>query len=116
MTEQPTNAPASRPALDANAFFIKFKVKPGKNAEFEKAMEDMLAEVRKNEPRNAYCDLLRFAENSQTYSVMERFMEAEAVKTHAESSYIKKLGEIFQTGDLLEGAPEVQELVHIRSK
>ncbi|MYM29308.1 antibiotic biosynthesis monooxygenase [Duganella sp. CY15W] len=114
MTEQSTNAPASPSTPDANAFFIKFKVKLGRNADFERAMEDMIAEVRKQEPGNIYCDLLRSSRDAQTYSIMERFLDSEAVKRHAESSYIKKLGDIFQQRDVLEGAPEIQELTYIQ--
>ncbi len=118
MTEQPPSAPVSRPVLapEANAFFIKFKVKPGKNADFEKAMSDVMVGVREKEPRNVYCDLLHLAQAPQTYTIVERYTDAEAVKAHAASAYIKRLGEVFQNDDLLEGPPEVQELVFIRSK
>ena len=118
MNGQPPRAPVSRPVLapDANAFFIKFKVKPGKNADFEKAMSDVMVGVREKEPCNVYCDLLHLAQDPQTYTLVERYTDAGAVKEHAESAYIKNLGDVLQNDHLLEGPPEVQELVFIRAK
>jgi len=115
---QAPSLPAVTPTLapDANAFVIEFKVKPGRNADFEKAMNDVLVGVRNEEPRNVYCDLLHLAHDSQTYAIVERYVDASAAKSHADSAYIKKLGEIFQNGDLLEGPPVAQELVLVRSK
>ncbi len=115
---QPPSSPPVRSPLapDANAFFIKFKVKLGKSAAFEKAISDVMVGVRQNEPRNVYCDLLHLAQDPQTYAIVERYADAGAAKAHADSEYIKKVGEVFQKDDLLEGPPEVHELVFIRSK
>ena len=115
---QPPSAPVARAPLapDANAFFIKFKVRPGKSAAFEKAIGDVLVGVRQNEPRNVYSDLLHLAQDPQTYAIVERYADAGAAKAHADSAYIRKVGEVFQNDDLLERPPEVQELVFIRAK
>jgi quinol monooxygenase YgiN len=114
---QPPNAPALGAVAGpvATAYFIKFKVKPGKNADFEKAISEMMVGVRKKEPRNVYCDLLHLAQDAQTYVIVERYKDAEASKAHVESEYIKKLGDALKN-DLLDGPPEPQELVFIRSK
>jgi quinol monooxygenase YgiN len=114
---QPPSAPASVTAIEpaATAYFIKFRVKPGKNAAFEKAVGEMLAGVRAKEPGNVYCDLLHPAGDSQTYVIMERYRDAAASKAHVESAYIEKLGDALKSG-LLDGPPERQELVFIRSK
>lgn len=109
----PTRAAAAGPA--ATAYFIKFRVKPGKNADFEKAVSEMLVGVRAKEPGNVYCDLLHLAGDSQTYVIMERYRDAAASKAHVESESIKKLGDALKN-DLLDGPPERQELVFIRSK
>jgi quinol monooxygenase YgiN len=113
---QPPSAPTSAPAPDpaATAFFIKFKVKPGKNASFEKAINEVMIGVRK-ETGNVYCDLLHLSQDPQTYVIMERFKDPEATRTHSESEYIKKLGTTLKS-DLLDHPPEVQELVFVRSK
>jgi quinol monooxygenase YgiN len=114
---EPPSAPASgtAPGPAATAYFIKFKVKPGKNADFEKAISEMMAGVRQREPGNVYCDLLHLPQDLQTYVIIERYKDGAASKAHAESEHIKKLGAALQNG-LLEGPPERQDLVFIRSK
>jgi quinol monooxygenase YgiN len=114
---QPPSAPASGavPGPAVTAYFIKFKVKPGKNAEFEKAISDMMVGVRQREPGNVYCDLLHLPQDLQTYVIIERYKDVAASKAHADSEYVKKLGAALQNG-LLEGPPERQDLVFIRSK
>ena len=114
---QPPSAPTPVAAATpvATAFFIKFKVKPGKNADFEQAINEVMVRVRKNEPGNFYCDLLHLPQDPQTYVIIERYKDVEAVKAHSESEYIKKLGATLNNG-LLDGPPVVQDLVFIRSK
>jgi quinol monooxygenase YgiN len=110
------SAPASGAAAGPapTAYFIKFKVKPGKNADFEQAMGQIMAGVRANEPGNVYCDLLHLAQDPQTYVIMERYKDVEASEAHAESGYMRKARAALS--DLLDGAPEPQDLVFIRSK
>jgi quinol monooxygenase YgiN len=114
---QPPSAPTSGAAAGAaaTAFFIKFKVMPGKNADFEKAISEMMVGVREKEPGNVYCDLVHLAQDPQTYAIIERYKDARASKAHVESEYIKKLGDALKNG-LLDGPPELQELVFVRSK
>jgi quinol monooxygenase YgiN len=114
---QPPSAPASGAVAGpvATAYFIRFKVKSGKNADFEKAISEVMVGVREKEPGNVYCDLLHLPQDPQTYVIIERYKDVEAAKAHSESEYIKKLGAALKNG-LLDGAPEVQDLVFIRSK
>ena len=114
---QPPSAPASGAAAGpvATAYYIKFKVKPGKNADFEQAIGEMMVGVRGKEPGNLYCDLLHLPQDPQTYVIIERYKNVEASRAHVESEYIKKLGAALKNG-LLDGPPELQELVFVRSK
>ena len=98
----------------ATVFFIKFQVKPGKNAAFERAIGDVLVAVRDKEPGNVYCDLLHLSQDPQTYAIIERYKDAAATKAHAESEYLKRLRATLN--DLLDHPPDVEELVFIRSK
>jgi quinol monooxygenase YgiN len=109
--------PSSGAAVESapTAYFIKFKVKPGKNADFEKAIGEILVGVREKEPGNVYCDLLHITQDPQTYVIMERYKDVEASKAHIENDYMKKARAALGNG-LLDGAPEVQDLVYIRSK
>ena len=109
----PTVGAVAMPA--ATVYFIKFKVMPGKNAEFEKAVSEMMVGVREKEPGNVYCDLVHLAQDPQTYAIIERYKDAKASKAHVESEHIKRLGDALKKG-LLDGPPERQELVFIRSK
>lgn len=111
------SAPASgaAPVPTETAYYIKFKVKLGKNADFEKAIGEMMVGVREKEPGNLYCDLFHFPQDLQTYVIIERYKDVEASKAHAESEYIKTLGAALKN-DLLDGPPELQALVFIRSK
>jgi len=96
-------------------YYIKFKVKPGKNADFENAIKEMMVGVREKEPGNLYCDLFHLPQDSQTYAIIERYRDVQASKAHGESEYIKKLGAAL-ADNLLEGPPELQALVFVRSK
>ena len=114
---QPPSAPASGAVAGpvATAYYIKFKVKMGKNADFEKAISEMMVGVREKEPGNVYCDLLHLPQDPQTYVIIERYKDVEASRAHVESEYIKQLGAALKSG-LLDGPPEPQELVFVRSK
>ncbi len=103
-------------ALAPTAYFIKFKVKPGKNADFEKAIGEVMDGVREKETGNVYCDLLRFPEDHQTYAIVERFKDVEASAIHAEGEHIETFKAAILKNDLLDGPPEVQDLAFIRSK
>jgi quinol monooxygenase YgiN len=103
------------PAPIETGYYIKFKVKPGMNADFEKAISEMMVGVREKEPGNLYCDLFHFPQDLQTYVIIERYKNVAASKAHGESDFIKKLGEALQN-NLLDGPPEPQALAFIRSK
>ena len=114
---QSQSAPASSavPAPTETGYYIKFKVRPGKNADFERAIKEMMVGVREKEPGNLYCDLFRLPQDSQTYAIIERYRDADASKAHGESEYIKKLGAAL-ADNLLDGLPDLQALVFVRSK
>ncbi len=114
---QPQSAPAlsAAPVPTETGYYIKFKVKPGKNTDFEKAVKEMMVGVREKEPGNLYCDLFHFPQDLQTYAIIERYRDVGASKAHAESAYIKKLGAALAE-NVLDGPPELHALVFIRSK
>jgi len=115
--QTPTNSATAAPPVAAETgYFIKLKVKVGKNAEFEKAVRDMMVGVRANEPDNVYCDLFHVPDDPQTYIILERYKTKEASKAHGDSAYIKKLGATLRNNDLLDGPPDVEPLVFMHSK
>ena len=112
---QSVAASSAAPVPIETGYYIKFKVKPGKNADFEKAIKEMMIGVRAKEPGNLYCDLFHLPQDLQAYAIIERYRDAAASKEHAESAYIKKLGTAL-ADNVLDGPPELQALVFIRSK
>jgi len=96
------------------AFVVTFKVKEGKNADFEKAFAEMMVAVRAHEPGNVQYDLFRSPQDPQTYVIIERYKDEAARAAHSKSEHGKKL--ITALSDLLDGRPSAQALVYLRSK
>jgi quinol monooxygenase YgiN len=120
------SAPAAKPAApgglavasDSHAtpttMVVKFRVKAGKNAEFEKAFREMQAGVRDHEPGNVYYDFFVDSTDPQLYVIVERYKDAGAVTAHGQSDHAKKM--IATIRDLIDGRPEAQRLVMISPK
>jgi quinol monooxygenase YgiN len=97
-----------------SAFVVKFKVKPGMNAAFEKAFAEMEKGVAAAEPGNLYYDLYRVDQDPQTYVILEHYKDQAAITAHGQSGHAKKL--IATLKDLLDGAPDATRLVLVSSK
>lgn len=95
-------------------FVVKFRVKPGRNAEFEKAFLEMQAGVRAHEPGNVYYDFFRLNDDPQTYVIVERYVDEAAVAAHGRSEHAKKM--LAEIRELLDGPPEAMRLVLISAK
>lgn len=95
----------------ATAFFVVFKVKPGKDAEFERVFRNMEARVRENEPGNLSYDLYRNGE-PHTYVIIERYRNRAAVAAHGRDA--RNL--MSDLRDSLDGAPRFQALTLVSSK
>jgi quinol monooxygenase YgiN len=117
--------PASHPPASAataaadsgekpSAFVVKFKVKPGMNAAFEKAFAEMQKGVAAAEPGNLYYDLYRIDQDPQTYVILEHYKDQDAVSAHGKSEHAKKL--IATLKDLLDGPPDAMRLILVSSK
>jgi quinol monooxygenase YgiN len=95
----------------ATAFFVVFKVKPGKDAEFKSVFRNMEARVRKNEPGNLSYDLYRNGE-PHTYVIIERYRNRAAVGAHGRDA--RNL--MSDLKDSLDGPPTFQALTLVSSK
>jgi quinol monooxygenase YgiN len=104
----PTSAPTP------TGLFVKFRVKPGKNAEFEAAFRQMQKSMREKEPGNLYYDLFVTPEDPQLYVIMERYRDAAAVAEHNQTDHIKKV--LAELRDLMSGPIEPQRLIFVSSK
>lgn len=106
-------APDTAAARVPTTLIVKFKVKAGQNAAFERAFRDMQASMREHEPGNIYYDLF-LSEDPHTYVLIERYRDAESIAAHGKTPHASKL--LADLRDVLDGRPEAQRLVHISSK
>ena len=84
------------------------KVQEGKNEAFEAAFLELARRVREDEPGNMLYALHRSTTDTQTYKVMEQYVDAAALKAHGETAHF--VAAFQQVGALLAGAPEVEQL------
>ena len=85
------------------AILAKIPVKPGSEADFEKAMLAMAEQVRANEPGNKLYTLCKDADGA--YTMMELYDDAAAVEAHRTSDHFKAGGA--SLGPFIAGAPEI---------
>ena len=85
------------------ALLARLRVAAGKEAEFEKVMLELAAEVRANEPGNQLYTLVKDAEG---YAVMELYDDDEALKAHGASDHFRAAGAKF--AGLMTGRPELK--------
>ena len=103
----PTTAPTT-------GLFVKFRVKPGKNVEFEAAFRQMQKSMREKEPGNLYYDLFVTPDDPQLYVILERYRDAAAVAEHNQTDHIKKV--LAELRDLMAAPIEPQRLIFVSSK
>jgi quinol monooxygenase YgiN len=108
----PQSADASKPA--PTGLFVKFRVKPGKNAAFEAAFRQMQQSMRENEPGALYYDLFVTVEDPQLYVIMERYRDAAAVATHGQTEHLRKV--LADLRELMDGPPQPQRLIFVSAK
>ena len=88
------------------AVLAKIPVKPGSEAEFEKAMLAMAEQVRANEPGNHMYTLCKGEDGS--YTMMELYEDAAAIEAHRASDHFKAGGATL--GPHIAGAPEITSM------
>jgi quinol monooxygenase YgiN len=88
------------------ALIAKLKVAPGKEADFEKVMLGLAAEVRKKEKGNKLYSLCK--DEAGQYLVLELYEDAAALAAHGQSEHFKAWGPKF--AGLTTGRPEIQRL------
>jgi len=114
LTLSMAQSPAPAAAPQATCYVVKFKAKPGKNAEMEAAFREMQAGVRAHEPGNVQYDFFVEAGDPQTYVIIERYKDQAAMQAHGASDHGKKL--IAALRDLTDGQPQADRLVLISAK
>jgi quinol monooxygenase YgiN len=105
-------APVSGPA--PTTFVVRFKIKAGRNADFEKVMKKLQGQLHDSEPGNVYYDLYLPAPDSQTYVLIEHYQDADAVKAHGKDPNTQAMAAAIK--DLLDGPPAAERLILVSSK
>ena len=112
------DARAQSPAASAppvpTGLFVKFLVKPNRNADFEAAFRKMQKSMHEHEPGNVYYDLFVTVENPQLYVIMERYRDGAAVTAHNQSEHLKTI--LAELRDLMAAPIEPQRLVFVSAK
>ena len=88
------------------AVLAKLPIKPGSEADFEKAMLAMAAQVHANEPGNHMYTLCKDADGG--YTMMELYDDEAAIEAHRASAHFKAGGATL--GPFLAGAPEITSM------
>jgi quinol monooxygenase YgiN len=95
-------------------FVVRFKIKAGRNAEFEKIMATLQAQLPAAEPGNLQYDLYLPSADSQTYVLIEHYKDASAVRAHGQDPHTQAMARALH--DLLEGPPQAERLILVSSK
>lgn len=88
------------------AVIAKLNVAEGKEAQFEKHMLGLAAQVRANEPGNELYTLCKDADGN--YLMLELYTTEEALAAHGKTEHFQAAGAGFK--GLMGGAPEIQRL------
>ncbi len=107
-------APAAKSGPAPTTFVVRFKIKPGRNADFEKIMTKLQGQLGSSEPGNIYYDLYLPAADSQTYVLIEHYKDADAVKAHGKDPNTQAMATAIK--DLLDGPPAAERLILVSSK
>jgi quinol monooxygenase YgiN len=112
--QTPAAAAAAAIATPPTTFVVKFKVKAGRNADFEKVFKEAQKGVRDNEPGNVYYDFFVDSTDPQLYVIVERYKDAAATAAHGQGEHTKKMAAAIR--DMLDGRGDAQRLILISSK
>ena len=107
-------APAVTSGPAPTTFVVRFKIKAGRNADFEKIMKTLQAQLATSEPGNVYYDLYLPAADSQTYVLIEHYKDADAVKAHGKDPNTQTMATAIK--DLLDRPPAAERLILVSSK
>jgi quinol monooxygenase YgiN len=83
-------------------------IQPGKTAEFEAVFKDLAKQVLANEKGCERYELCRSTVNPNTYVVVEKYADDEALATHSKTPYFQEF--MGKAAGFLGGAPEISVL------
>jgi len=87
------------------------KIKPGKEAEFEKTFSELAAKVRENEKGCLLYEFFRHKSEASTYIVMEQYASDADLEAHGKTEYFRAAGPAL--GSVLDGRPKLDFLTKV---
>lgn len=84
---------------------VNLKVADGKQAEFEAAAKDLIAQVKANEPGCLVYDLFKKKGSETDYVFQEQYRDQEALDAHGKTAYFQAA--MPKLGACMAGAPEM---------
>jgi quinol monooxygenase YgiN len=112
--QTPAAGPPTTTGPVPTTFVVSFKIKPGRNAEFEKIIAKLQTQLPGSEPGNIYYDLYLPSADSQTYVLIEHYRSGDAVLAHGKDPNTQVMATAIR--DLLDGPPTAQRLILVSSK
>ncbi len=82
------------------------KIKAGKEAEFERVMQELGEKVRANESGCKLYQLARSKKDPTTYVVLERYEDQDAFTAHSKTDYFKLA--VPKMGKCFDGPPAIE--------
>jgi quinol monooxygenase YgiN len=92
----------------------RLKVRPGKEAEFERAAREMVAHVKASEPGTVTYVLHRSTADPTVFAFYEVYADAAAFTAHSQSDRMRQFGR--GLAGALEGQPEITMYEEIDGK
>ena len=84
----------------------KLTVQDGKNEEFEGLFKQLQEAVNASEDGCNFYAIHQSRSDSQSYMVLEQYVNQEAAEAHSKTEHYKRIGA--QLGSCMAGAPEVE--------
>jgi quinol monooxygenase YgiN len=84
------------------------KIQDGKNAEFEAACREHMANVKANEPGNLGYYFTKSRADANTYKVLELYKDEAALQAHREAPHQREFGG--KVGPHMAARPEIEVL------
>ena len=81
-------------------------VQEGKNAEFEVAFTELVAQVNANESGCNFYQIHRSRTDPQVYKVLEQYIDQASFDAHGKSEYFREIGK--RLGPCMAAAPDIE--------
>jgi quinol monooxygenase YgiN len=86
--------------------FVTIKIKPGSDAAFVSACNELQSAVKKNEPGAILYEFFKSRDEADTYHVMEIYKDQAALESHGKTQHMASIGP--KMGASMAGRPTIK--------